>query len=46
MRADWTCNPPIVLKQKFKKGSFYCPFFFVYNKISLDEQLDELWMNN
>jgi len=22
---------PIVLKQKFKKGSFYCPFFLTKN---------------
>ena len=23
---------PKLLKQKFKKGSFYCPFFYLYQK--------------
>ena len=25
--VEWECNP--TLKQKFKKGSFYCPFFLL-----------------
>jgi hypothetical protein len=29
--AEWECNPP-TLKQKFKKGSFYCPFFLLLIK--------------
>ena len=26
---------PIVLKQKFKKGSFYCPFFYPKQKSAM-----------
>ena len=32
MRYVSKCSPnviPIILKQKFKKGSFYCPFFLI-----------------
>tara|TARA_Y100001970_G_scaffold213914_1_gene261523 strand:- start:85 stop:309 length:225 start_codon:yes stop_codon:yes gene_type:complete len=30
---------PNVLKQKFKKGSFYCPFFLPVVKIFSDEEV-------
>ena len=35
MRGMRECSAnviPIVLKQKFKKGSFYCPFFYPKQK--------------
>ena len=36
---------PNSLKQKFKKGSFYCPFFLYIQK-KLYENFDECLMNN
>ena len=41
--AEWECNTPNT-QTKFKKGSFYCPFFLLVLKIC-DEQSDEQVMN-
>jgi len=37
--VEWACNTPNT-QTKFKKGSFYCPFFLLVLKIC-DEQSDE-----
>jgi hypothetical protein len=42
--VEWECNTPNT-QTKFKKGSFYCPFFLLVLKIC-DEQSDEQVMNN
>jgi hypothetical protein len=42
--VEWECNTPNT-QTKFKKGSFYCPFFLFVLKIC-DEQSDEQVMNN
>ena len=34
---------PIILKQKFKKGSFYCPFFLSIRKSLV---MKEWWRND
>jgi len=41
--VEWECNTPNT-QTKFKKGSFYCPFFLLVLKIC-DEQSDEQVMN-
>ena len=43
MRGMRECNTPNT-QTKFKKGSFYCPFFLLVLKIC-DEQSDEQVMN-